>query len=85
MQFRLTTCGLLLIIPLTYTHLVFAETSMPLDLIELLGEMEDDDYMLETALLEMKQKQHQAQINHKNKQDNQQNSDLAVPAGDDKK
>lgn len=84
MPFRLTTCSILLMIPLIYSNHAFAETNLPLDLIELLGEM-DDDNMLEMALSELTQKTNKPQINHDNKQDIKQNSVVSALAGGDKK
>lgn len=72
-------------IPLTNTGYALAETNPPLDLIELLGEMGDDENMLEIALSELRQNKSESQETHDNKQSNKQNSDTATPAGGGKK
>ncbi|WP_036302955.1 hypothetical protein [Methylotenera sp. L2L1] len=89
MPFKLSSYSLLLLSALSYNTPALAESTPPLDLIELLGEI-DDDSMLEAALTELEQKQAKPQrINavktNTVKQNNKQNSDMAAPAGGNKK
>lgn len=81
MRFKLSVCSMLFMIPLSYTGYVLAEINPPLDLIELLGEMGDDENMLEIALSELRKSTSESQKNH----DNKQNSDVATPVGGSKK
>ena len=85
MRFKLSICKLLLMIPLTYTSHLMAETNPPIDLIELLGEMGDDENMLEIALSELQQSTSQPQQSQDNKQNHKQNSEIATSVGGGKK
>ncbi|MDO9233612.1 MAG: hypothetical protein Q8N02_04215 [Methylotenera sp.] len=84
MLFRLSVSGFALLILLSHTNTALADTHPPLDLIELLGEMGDEDNMLEIALAELEQKR-PTQPSHGNKQNHSQDSDKAAPAGGSKK
>ncbi|WP_019898302.1 hypothetical protein [Methylotenera mobilis] len=84
MPFKLSGYSLLLITALIYTAPALAESSPPLDFIEMLGEM-DDDGMLEAALAELAQKQTNPQKTNTVKQSNKQHADMAAPAGGSKK
>ena len=50
MRFKSPVLGFLLLMALINTHHVMAQTELPIELIELLGEIEDDDDMLGLAL-----------------------------------
>jgi len=84
MPFKLSGYSLLLITALSYTAPALAESSPPLDFIEMLGEM-DDDGMLEAALAELAHKQTNPQKTNTVKQSTKQNTDMAAPAGGSKK
>lgn len=85
MRFKSPLIGLLLLIALLHTHHVMAQTELPIELIELLGEIEDDDDMLGLALAEIDQKTNAATQKIGNKANKQQNPEIAAPAGGSKK
>jgi hypothetical protein len=84
MPFKLSGYSLLLITALIYTAPALAESSPPLDFIEMLGEI-DDDGMLEAALAELAQKQTNPQKTNTVQQSTKQNTDMAAPVGGSKK
>lgn len=85
MQFKPRIYSLLMLISLVYSHHALAENNPPLDLIELLGEMGDDDNMLELALAELAQKTSSTPLKDNSSQNKKQTSETAVPAGDSTK
>ncbi len=62
-----------------------AQLDLPLDLIELLGEMDDNESMFEIALSELKSTPNKPQQNRESAQIKKQNSPIAAPVGGDKK
>lgn len=80
MQARLPVFGLALLMSLSQSATALADTNPPLDLIELLGEMDDEDTMLEIALAELVQKTGTTPRQDHNARQKK-NSEIAVPAG----
>lgn len=74
--------GLLLILIFSYTTPVLATSNPPLDFIELLGEMDDDD-ILEAALAEVEQIKPKKVSS--TKQSSQQKVEATAPVGEHKK
>ncbi len=85
MQFKSPFIGLLLLISMLQTQHVMAQTELSIELIELLGEIEDDGDMLGLAMAEIDQKTSTATQNSGNKANKQQNPEIAAPAGGSKK
>ncbi len=84
MQFKLPALALLILINFNYSFAAMASSNPPLDVIELLGEIEDDS-MLAAALSELENKpsKNLKIINSQNS--SKQNTDTATPAGGNKK
>lgn len=80
MRFKTQLQVLLLALPLSYAGIVHAGADLPLDLIEFLGEMDDNDSMLEVALSDLEQERMNPQKNRNAQQPEKQNS----PTGGDK-
>lgn len=85
MRFKFSIYTLLFLISLSHASHALAETNLPLDLIELLGEIDDDENVLEIALSELRQSTSEPQKNLGNKQSNKQDSEITIPVGGNKK
>jgi hypothetical protein len=84
MPFKLSICSFVLFIMMNQNNLALADTTMPLDLIELLGELSDEDNILEIAMAELAQIR-PARQSDSNKQSQSNDSDKATQAGGIKK
>jgi len=80
MQFKLAALALLLLINVGYLTNALAASNPPLDVIELLGEI-DDESMLAAALNELDKKP----IKNQKIDSSKQSTDTATPAGGNKK
>lgn len=82
MPFKLSAYSIALLLAICYVPTAFAASDPPLDIIELLGEIEEDD-LLEAALSELAQTQpKQVSIAKRNQK---QNDNITAPVGDHKK
>ena len=84
MQFRPHALVLLALVSLGSPTLTLATSSPPLDVIELLGEIEDDS-MLTAALAELEKKPNKNHKTDSTQTSSKQNTDLAAPVGGNKK
>lgn len=82
MQFNLSACSLTLLLSVSCITPVIAASNPPLDLIELLGEI-DEDEMLEAALSALEQTNPKKAISAK--QNNKNDTEITTPVGDTKK
>lgn len=85
MQFKSLILGSMLLMALLHTQHVIAQTELPIELIELLGEIEDDNDMLSLAMAELEQKTNTAIQTSGDKASKKQNLEIAAPAGGSKK
>jgi len=84
MQFKLLALTLLALINFSYSAQIMAAPNPPLDVIELLGEI-DDDSMLSAALAELESKPSKNQKKDSTQTSSKQNTESATPAGGNKK
>jgi len=84
MQFKLLALTLLALINFSYSAQIMAAPNPPLDVIELLGEI-DDDSMLAAALAELENKPSKNQTKDSTQTSSKQNTEPATPAGGKKK
>ena len=84
MQFRPHALVLLALVSLGSPTLTLAASNPPLDIIELLGEIEDDS-MLTAALAELEKKPNKNQKTDSTQTSSKQNTDVAAPVGGNKK
>ncbi len=84
MPFKLLAFTLLALINFSYSSQIMAAPTPPLDVIELLGEI-DDDSMLAAALAEIENKPSKNQKKDSTKTSSKQNTESATPAGGNNK
>jgi len=84
MPFKLLTLTLLALINFSYSSQIMAAPNPPLDVIELLGEI-DEDSMLAAALAELENKPSKNQKIDSTQTSSKQNTEPATPAGGSKK
>ncbi len=84
MQFKLLALTLLALINFSNSAQIMAAPNPPLDVIELLGEI-DDDSMLSAALAELESKPSKNQKKDSSPTSSKQNTESATPAGGNKK
>lgn len=84
MQFKLPALAVLLLVHCSYSTAVMAASAPPLDIIELLGEIEDDN-ILAAALTELDKKPVKTTNIDSTPINSKQHADNATPAGGNKK
>ncbi|ACT48139.1 hypothetical protein [Methylotenera mobilis] len=84
MRFKLIALTVLILVNSAYSAAVMAASNPPLDIIELLGEMEDDS-MLAAALTELDKKPAKTANINSSEISSKQHTDTATPAGGNKK